>query len=71
MYQNELFEAQFLDIFIDLRNDKVPNVKLALAEIVRKHNEQKGPLSGNQKFMELLNVLKSDPDEEISSVFEE
>lgn len=45
MKQKELFEQEFLDIFISLKEDKVPNVKLALAEIVRRHVEEKGPLS--------------------------
>lgn len=34
MQNKELFEENFLDIFVDLKKDKVINVKLALAEIV-------------------------------------
>ena len=45
MKHKQLFEDEFLDIFVGLKDDKVPNVKLALAEIVRKHMEEKGPLS--------------------------
>lgn len=63
MKQKELFEEHFLPIFIELRNDKVANVKLALAEIVRRHADSKGPLSEHEKFVELYNLLKADPDE--------
>ena len=70
MKHKQLFEDEFLDIFVGLKDDKVPNVKLALAEIVRKHMEEKGPLSQHEKFLQLYESLKKDTDEEISSVFE-
>lgn len=41
----ELFEENFLSILIGLKNDKVINVKLALAELVKKHMDEKGLLS--------------------------
>lgn len=54
----ELFEENFLSILIDLKNDKVINVKLALAELVKKHMDEKGLLSTDEKFIELYNTLK-------------
>ena len=47
MKNKQLFEENFLDIFIELRTDRVINVKLALAEIVQRHMAQSGPLSDN------------------------
>jgi hypothetical protein len=39
MKHKQLFEENFLDILVGLRNDKVINVKLALAELVKKHHD--------------------------------
>lgn len=41
-----------------LKNDKVINVKLGLAELVKKHMDEKGVLSGDEKFIELFKALK-------------
>lgn len=41
----ELFNKNFLDIMISLSNDKVVNVKLVLAETVKKHIQTNGHLS--------------------------
>lgn len=65
----ELFEENFLNILIDLKNDKVINVKLALAELVKKHMDEKGLLSEDSKFIDLYNALKYDTNEEIRGVF--
>jgi hypothetical protein len=65
----ELFEKHFLDILVGLRNDKVVNVKLALAELVKRHMDEKGELSNNDKFLQLFKALKEDENEEINSVF--
>lgn len=56
-------------MLVQLKNDKVVNVKLALAELVKKHMDEKGQLSEDPKFMELYQALKEDANEEISSVF--
>ena len=63
MKQEQLFQENFLDIMIDLKNDKVVNVKLALAEIVRRHADEKGPMSTHEKFKQLYNALKNDEEE--------
>jgi len=54
----ELFEENFLNILIELKNDKVINVKLALAELVKKHMDDKGLLSEDKKLIELYSALK-------------
>lgn len=45
------------------------NVKLVLAEIVKKHSDEGGCLSENEKFKELMGILKEDENEEIRDVF--
>ena len=39
------------------------NVKLVLAEIVQKHMAEKGPLSGEEEFVQLRNKLANDANE--------
>lgn len=41
----ELFKKNFLDIMVQLADDKVVNVKLVLAETVKKHLLKQGHLS--------------------------
>jgi hypothetical protein len=43
----ELFIQHFLDIMVGLAKDKVVNVKLVLAETVKKHIKSSGKLSTN------------------------
>jgi hypothetical protein len=45
MNSPELFRTHFMPIMIDLSNDKVINVRLVLAEIVKKHISEKGKMS--------------------------
>jgi hypothetical protein len=47
MNNKELFEKEFLGIMAGLVDDKVVNVKLVLAEIVKSHIQNKGSLSEN------------------------
>jgi hypothetical protein len=42
MNNPDLFRKHFLPIMVELSDDKVVNVKLVLAEIVKKHIERKG-----------------------------
>jgi hypothetical protein len=42
MKHRKLFEDNFLNILIGLKNDKVINVKLILAELIKKHMIEKG-----------------------------
>lgn len=65
----QLFEKEFLTIMAGLVDDKVVNVKLVLAEIVKKHIDGKGPLSENETLLNIRQKLRSDPNEEVSSVF--
>ncbi len=44
MKHKQLFEENFMETFIDLKKDKVINVKLVMAEIVRKHFDDNGCL---------------------------
>ena len=54
---------------IGLADDKVVNVKLVLAEIVKKHVTSKGLLSEDENFIKLRDRLINDPDEEVQGVF--
>lgn len=58
-----------MEIFVGLKGDKVINVKLVQAEIVRKHMDEHGCLSEEENFMELFESLKKDENEEIRDVF--
>ena len=69
MNNKELFEKEFLGIMLQLADDKVVNVKLVLAEIVRNHFETKGSLCSNPHLLELREKLKHDANEEVSGVF--
>ena len=71
MNNPELFRAHFLPIFVSLADDKVANVKLVLAEIVKKHIEGKGKLSEDEELLKLRDKLRADPDEEIEEVFKD
>jgi hypothetical protein len=71
MNNPEQFESNFLDIMVSLADDKVVNVKLVLAETVKKHWTKKGHLCSHDKFMALKKKLASDEDEEVRSVFED
>lgn len=41
----QIFKEHFLNILIGLADDKVINVRLVLAQIVRKHISENGPLT--------------------------
>lgn len=69
MNNKELFEKEFLSIMAGLVEDKVVNVKLVLAEIIKNHIDSKGSLSTNEVLLQLREKLKGDPNEEVSSVF--
>ena len=60
MRNRELFRAHFLPIMVELANDKVVNVKLVLAEIVKKHRNEKGVLSEDEEFLMLVERLQKD-----------
>lgn len=47
MDNSQLFCKNFLNIMVDLAEDKVVNVKLVLAETVKKHLAAKGDLCSN------------------------
>lgn len=60
MGNKEVFNEHFLQILVGLADDKVINVRLVLAEIVQKHMNEKGCLSGEEKFLSLRDKLASD-----------
>lgn len=61
MNNQPLFEKEFLSIMAGLVDDKVVNVKLVLAEIVKSHIDANGSLSHNETLLGLREKLKSDP----------
>jgi hypothetical protein len=71
MNNKSLFEKEFLGIMAGLVDDKVVNVKLVLAEIVKQHVDGKGSMSENETLLGLREKLRGDPNEEVSSVFED
>lgn len=71
MHNAKLFREHFLPIMVGLAGDKVVNVKLVLAETVKRHIEEKGELSEDEELLGLRDKLKADSDEEVSGVFEE
>ena len=58
MQHRELFVNNFMEIITELKNDKVVNVKLLLAETVKEHIDGKGPLSSEETLVALANSLK-------------
>lgn len=48
MNNPKLFCDHFLNIMVDLADDKVLNVKLVLAETVRGHIKEGGPMSKHE-----------------------
>jgi hypothetical protein len=60
-----------MDIMVALADDKVVNVKLVLAEIVKNHFDSKGKLSNDETFLKLKAKLQADPNEEVRSVFDQ
>lgn len=42
-----------MEIMVGLADDKVVNVKLVLAEIVKNHMDNKGKLSNDETFLKL------------------
>ena len=71
MNNPELFREHFLPIMVGLADDKVVNVKLVLAEILKKHFEEQGKLSKDEELLKLKQKLEKDEDEEVSGVFTE
>lgn len=57
MDNSDLFCKHFLNIMVDLAEDKVVNVKLVLAETVKKHLTAKGELCSNEHFLSLVKKL--------------
>lgn len=45
---------------VGLADDKVVNVKLVLAEIVKKHFDEEGKLSKDEEMIKLRDKLKGD-----------
>jgi hypothetical protein len=71
MNNPDLFREHFLPIMMGLADDKVVNVKLVLAEIIKKHIDAKGKLSEDEELLKLRDKLRADEDEEIEAVFTE
>lgn len=71
MNNPELFRVHFLPIMVELSDDKVVNVKLVLAEIVKKHIDIGGSMSEDPELLQLRDKLMADEDEEVESVFKE
>lgn len=69
MNNKQLFKTHFLDIMVKLADDKVVNVKLVLAEIVKNHLTAQGQLSNDEEFLKLKERLENDPNEEVRGVF--
>lgn len=51
MNNPELFRVHFLPIMVELSDDKVVNVKLVLAEIVKKHIDIGGSMSEDPQLL--------------------
>lgn len=49
-----------MNLLTSLADDKVINVRLVLAEIVQKHMNLHGPLSGEEDFLKLRDKLAND-----------
>lgn len=63
MNNKQLFTKEFLPIMAGLVDDKVVNVKLVLAEIVKDHINSKGCLSENETVLLLKSKLQNDANE--------
>jgi hypothetical protein len=62
MNNKDLFKKHFLEIMVQLSDDKVVNVKLVLAEIVKNHIASNGNLSQEEDFLKLKTKLENDAD---------
>ena len=60
-----------MEIMDEMKNDKVVNVKLLLAETIKQHLDAKGPLSGEEAVLSLVGCLKEDENEQVRDVFED
>ena len=70
MRHKELFQKNFMELMSGMKDDKVVNVKLLLAEVILEHIEEKGPLCEDEALLALQNSLKEDENEEVREVFD-
>jgi serine/threonine-protein phosphatase 4 regulatory subunit 1 len=70
MQQKELFERHFKQDFLSLANDKVPNVRIALAAALKHHfiKEIEGAFVEDREINDMVRLLKQDSCEDVSSL---
>jgi hypothetical protein len=57
---HKVFEIYFFDLMIQLADDKIVNVRIALAQTVKRHKASQGPLHIHPKLISLIQKLKGD-----------
>jgi len=70
MQQKELFERNFKLDFLLLANDRVPNVRIGMARVLRHHflKEISGAFVYDQEFNDAIAVLKLDKSEDVRAL---
>ena len=69
MNKKELFEKYFKLDFLSLVNDRVPNVRICMAKVMRHHflKEISGAMVYDTEMNEAVRVMKMDSSEDVKS----
>eukprot|EP01016_Furgasonia_blochmanni_P039261 TRINITY_DN4857_c0_g1_i7.p1 TRINITY_DN4857_c0_g1~~TRINITY_DN4857_c0_g1_i7.p1 ORF type:complete len:419 (-),score=52.76 TRINITY_DN4857_c0_g1_i7:93-1310(-) len=68
MNYREIFEKHFLDCFYNLRDDKIPNVRIAVAKVLNAHYLRRGPFVEHPQIFEMVRFLQGDKCKEIKEL---
>jgi len=71
MKSPEIFRANFLACLIPLANDKVPNVRIALAKTLHKVFLKKRAICSDPEIIQLVLKLKNDPSKDVKSLIKD
>ena len=73
MQNKEVFEKYFKHDFMTLVSDKVPNVRIAMAKVLRHHfmKEISGAFLDDQDINDTIRVLKQDPCDDVREILRE
>lgn len=66
---HELFTQYFIKDFCELANDKVVNVRMAVAEAIQKSFKKNQEfIKGNDKLKEVVSILKEDKCRDVKEI---
>jgi len=70
MKSSEIFKENFMEFLIPLANDKVPNVRIALAKTLQKAFLKKRPICNDPQLIQLVEKLKNDPSKDVKMLIQ-